>query len=54
MYKQLQIPSVKTFNSFATLERKGRILVLISLIRHCLATSWNHEKQHRTEEANKF
>ena len=30
MYKQLQIPSVKTFNSFVTLERKGRIPVLIS------------------------
>ena len=47
MYKQLQIPSVKTFNSFATLEKKGRIPVLIFLICHCLATSWNHHKQHR-------
>ena len=54
MYKQLQIPSVNTFNSFAILERKERIPVLISLIRHCLATSWNHQKQRRTEEANKF
>ena len=54
MYKQLQIPSVKTFNSFAILERKGRIPVLISLIRHCLANSWNHQKQRRTEEVNKF
>ena len=53
MYKQLQIPSVKTFNSLAILERKGRIPVLISLIRHCLATSWNHQKQRRTEQANK-
>ena len=47
IYKQLQIPSVKTFNSFAILERKGRIPVLISLIRHCLDTSWNHQKQRR-------
>ena len=54
MYKQLQIPSVKTFNSFAILERKGSIPVLISLIRHCLVTSWNHQKQCRIEEANKF
>ena len=54
MYKQLQIPSVKTFNSFAILERKGRIPVLISLIRHCLANSWNHQKQRQTEEVNRF
>ena len=32
MYKQLKIPSVKTFNSFDTLEGKGSIPVLISLI----------------------
>ena len=51
---QLQIPSVKTFNTFVILERKGRSPLLISLIRHCLATSWNHQKQRRTEEANKF
>ena len=54
MYKQLQIPSVKTFNSFAILERRGRIPVLISLIRRCLANSWNYHKQRRTEEVNKF
>ena len=42
------------FHSFAILERKGRIPVLISLIRHCLATSWNHQEQRRTDEANKF
>ena len=54
MYKKLQIPSVKTFNSFAIPERKGRIPVLISLIRHCLANSWNHQKLRRTEEVNRF
>ena len=54
MYKQLQIPSVKTFNSFAIPERKGRIPVLISLIRRCLANSWNYQKQRRTEEVNNF
>ena len=54
MYKQLQIPSVNTFNSFAILERKGRIPVLISLIHRCLANSWNNQKQRRTEEVNKF
>ena len=54
MYKKLQIPSVKTFNSFTIPERKGRIPVLISLIRHCLANSWNHQKQRRTEEVNRF
>ena len=37
------------FNSFTILERKGRIPVLISLIRHYLATSWNHQKQRQTE-----
>ena len=54
MYKQLQIPSVKTFNSFAIPERKGRVPVLISLICCCLANSWNHHKQRQTEEVNKF
>ena len=54
MYKQLQIPSVKTLNSFTILERQGRIPMPISLIHRCLATSWNHRKQHRTEEADKF
>ena len=39
MYKQLQIPLVKIFNTFAILERKGKIPVLISLIHYGLATS---------------
>ena len=42
------------FQQFRYTGKERRIPVLISLICHCLANSWNHQKQRRTEEVNKF
>ena len=39
------------FQQFRYTGKERENPVLIPLIRHCLATSWNHQKQRRTDEA---